>query len=897
MTHRARRWQMRAFRLLVRAIYPAWFRLAHGSEMEDWFESRLARARGPRAAMALWTGVAADAARTAWGLARAQRRGSGRQAALPNRGKDMLWQDVRYAARHLARTPLFSFSAVALLAIALGANIAVFAVVDRLLVRPLPYDRADEVVFIYQDSDEGVPGASAFPAYRDIAATTGIFAAVTATSVDQLPWSRSDGTAMASIEYTTASYRDVAGRAPARGRWLSPDADVPGGPLEAVVSAATWRTHFGGDAAIVGSAVRLNGQSVTIVGVGPEGLAGSYPPLVTDFWLSISSTILSGPYRVANLNLREDHWYDVRARLMPGISPAVAQDAMTALARAMGEAHPRIDKGRGLTVTHAADVQLYPETGSALVAASAVAALILVLGAANLANLLLVRAIARTPEIAVRRAIGASTLRIGRLHLIEALMLTALGGIGGVLLAMLSLDALRLLPLPVPVTAAMAQAIDARIGTFALLVALATGVLVGAAPAWRSMAGDVSHALRDDRRTTSPGPMTTGVRSVLVIVQVAGSLVLIVAAGLLARSLGAMLSVDPRVDATRVAFVSMSLGSDTGAAARASLDEVLTRVRTLPGVTHAAAASRLPATPSGTTTTIVEGYTPPVGTDAVELSFTIITPGYLETVGLALLDGRDFNDQDADGAERVVLINEAAARRFWGHASAVGRRLRSQSNPNLVRRIVGVVEDAPVASFPERTVPAMFYAPSGQASMSRPQVVVRTAGEAAPHVASIAAAAGAVRATFEIERQGTLASHLGAGLTIPRAIVRVMSAVSLLSLALAALGIYAVVAFNVARRSTELGIRIALGATARQIVRMVLYETTAVVAIGVVTGLVAAAFLLPGVISSTLFAIPPLDPLTFAGGVVVLTVAAWTAAWWPARRAAGTDPAITLRAR
>ena len=895
MTGRGPGWQVRVFRLLVRAIYPRWFRLAHGDEMEEWLEARFARVRGCRATAALWIDVCDDAVRTAWILAR-RRRESRRQAAPVNRGKDMLWQDIRYAARYLARTPLFTLSAIALLAIALGTNVAVFAVVDRLLVRPLPYDRPEDVVFIYQDSDDGRPSSSAFPAYREIAATTGVFAAVTATSPEELRWERPDGSAVAAVEYTTASYRDVTGRAASRGRWLSREADRPGGPLEAVVSEATWRTQFGGDPSVVGRTIRLNGQAVTIVGVGPEGVAGSYPPVSTDFWLSISSTVLGGPYRVANLDLREDHWYDVRARLAPGISAAAAQDAMTALARAMGEAHPKIDKGRGLTVRRAADVQLYPETEGALLAAAGLAAMVLILGAANLTNLLLVRAMARSSEVAVRRAIGASALRIGRLYLTEALMLTLLGGLAGGLLALLALDALRSLPLPVPVTAAMALSIDGRVIGFAWLVTLATGLVMGVVPAWRSTVGDVSQALREDRRTVSPGPVTVGLRSVLVIVQIAGSLVLIVAGGLLARSLNAMLNVDPRVDATRVAFLDMSLGRGAGTTPQASLDEVLARVRTLPGVTHAAAASRLPASPSGTTTTIVEGYRPPVGTDAVELSFTIITPGYLDTVGLTLIEGRNFTDTDVTGAERVVLINEAAARRFWGSGSAIGRRLQSQSRPDLVRRVVGVVEDAPVSAFPERSTPAMFYVPSGQGVMQRPRVLVRTSGEAAPHVASIAAAAGGVRSTFEIHSQGTLESHLGASLTIPRSIVGVMSVVSVLALALAGLGIYAVVAFNVARRSAEFGIRIALGATGRQIVRMVLYETTVVVVIGVVCGLVAAALVLPPAVSSALFAVPALDPMAFAGAAVVLAAAAWAAAWWPARRAATTDAAIALRA-
>jgi predicted permease len=804
----------------------------------------------------------------------------------------MLWQDLRYAFRHLTRTPLFTLSSVGLLAIGVGANIAVFAVVDRLLVRPLPYDRPGEVVFIYQDSDEGEPSTAAFPAYRDIASTSGVFSAVTAMSPSTVTWTRDDRKLDAAIEYTTASYIDVAGRAMHLGRWLDRRTDAVGGPLEAVITEPAWRAKFGSDPSVLGRTVRLNDQTVTVVGVGPAGLPGSYPPLATDFWVSISSTIIDGPYRATNLDVREDHWYDVRARRAEGVTVAAAQDAMTALANAMGEAHPDVDRGRGLTVRSASDVQLYPDTEAALLAASAIAALLLVLGVANLANLLLVRAIGRSGEMAVRRALGASATRIARLHVVESLILAIVGGIAGLVVARLALDALRLASLPPAIAAAMGLPIDGRVAGFAIGIVLGCGVLLGLAPAWRSMWGDVTSAIRDDRRTSSASRMTVRLRGGLVAIQVAVSLVLLVSAGLLARSLAVMLQVDPGVDADRIAYLRMNLGDDGAPAA--TLDQVLARVASLPGVTHAAGASRLPAQNSGTTSTIVEGYSPPVGTDAVELGFTAVTPDYFDAVGLSLIQGRGFAATDGAGGSRAVVVNESAARLFWGEASAIGRRLRSQSRPDLVRTVVGVVEDAPVSSFPEQSTPSMFYLPAGQANLTRPYVLARTSGDAAPHVRTIAGAVTAMRSTFEIQTEGTLSSHLGSSLIIPRTMVRAMSTVSLLALALAALGIYAVVAFNVARRTTELGIRIALGATAAQVVRMVVLEASGAVVFGLICGLGLAVLTVPQM-ASLLFGVPAIDPAAFAGSIAVLAVASWAAAYVPARRAAGTDPAVALR--
>lgn len=885
------RWQARLFRLLVRVSYPAWLRRAHGAEMEEWFLSHLARERGVRARLRLWRRVAADAASSVSATAR-RRRVETRPPASRAGRIDMLWQDVRYAVRHLTRTPLFAASGIALLAMGLGANIAVFALVDRLLVRPLPYNRPGDVVFIYQDSDEGEPSSSAFPAYRDIAATTGVFSAVAATSPGRVTMTRDGSRENATIEYTTASYIAVAGREPHIGRWLSPEADAVGGALEAVISEPAWRTKFNADPGVLGRSVRLNDQKVTIVGVGPAGLLGSYAPIPTDFWVSISSTPIDGPYRVANLNLREDHWYDIRARLADGVTAESAQHAMTALAAAMGEAHP-VDRGRRLTLKRATDVRLYPETEGALLAATAVAALLLILGVANLANLLLVRAVARSGEMAVRRAMGANGTRIARLHVVEALLLTSTGAALGVMLARMALDALSLVPLPPAVTAAMALPIDSRIAVFAAGVALLCGLLLGLAPAWRSMRDDVIGGMRDDRRTSSASRMTMRLRSGLVTVQVAGSLVLLIAAGLLARSLAVMMEVDPGVDAGRVAYIDVTFGGEDGAPG-AMLDEVLARVSSLPGVTHAAAASRLPAQRSGTTTTIVEGYTPPAGAGAVELGYTAVSPMYFDTVGLSVLEGRQFTWDDAGGRGPVVVVNRAAARQFWGAESAIGRRLRSQSRPDFVTTVIGVVEDAPVTTFPERVTPPMFYSPSGRAAPRGAYILARTEGDAEALVSTVAGAVSEMRSTFEIDGRGTLSSHLGEGLTLPRAMTRVMGIVSLIALTLAALGIYAVVAFNVARRTTELGIRIALGATAAQVTRMVLIETTSAVGLGLALGLALATLTVPQ-LASVLFGVEALDPAAFAGSAAVLAAAAWIAAYLPARRAAQTDPAIALR--
>jgi putative ABC transport system permease protein len=893
MTTAGSRLHVRVFRALLHA-YPAGFREAHARDMEQWFVARLSRARDPGAVLALWKHVIADTAANAIAL----RRQPTVRDSMPvyAGGFEMLWQDVRYAFRHLVRSPGFAIGAVLLLAIGIGANIAVFTVVDRVLIRPMPFERPHEVVFVYQDSDDGVPSSSAFPAYRDMAAATDVFRAVSATTPTNLSWERATSAVDVTAEFATASYVDVTGLRPRRGTWFSSEHDRVGGPFVAVVSAAAWQSRFGGDPDIVGKTVRLNGQTVTIIGVGPEELSGSYPPVITDFWLSISSVSVGGQFRVENLERRADHWYDVRARLAEGVTPEQAQAAMDALAARMGEMYPQFDRGRGIAVRPAGDVSLYPDSEAALLIASAIVATLLLLAGANLANLLLVRGIARSGEVAVRRALGASGLRVGRLYLIESLLLSVTGGVLGLLLARAALAALHQAPLPFPFSAVMDLSIDMRIGVFAVALMTLTGVLFGLAPALRSVRDNVSGVLREDRRTASVGRGTVRLRGGLVIVQMASSLVLVLVSGLLARSLVAMQTSDPGVDADRVAFVrtSPARAGLSGPDAAVLLEDLRTRIESLPGVTRAAIALRLPAQQSGTTTTVVEGYTPAAGTDAVELYSNAVSPEYFETMGLTRRDGRNFLPTDVAGAERVAIINESAARLFWGDGRALGRRLTSQGQPDFYRVVVGVVEDAPVVQFPERPARPMFYVPTGQSALGSAYVTARTDGEATAIVSSLRTAVTDVRSTLPVLAQGTLTSHFGETLAAPRFMVRVMAGVSVLALVLAALGIYAVVAFNVARRSTELGLRIALGASPRRVVGMVVRETIGSITIGLVAGL-AIASLAVRRLDAVLFGIEPLDPLTFAGTALFLTFVAWAAAWLPARRAANADPAVTLR--
>jgi predicted permease len=872
-----------------------WFREAHGEEMEQLFLSRLAKVRGVSGALALWMRVVRDALATSAHL-RSSTRAPGRGRAMRQaRMTTSLWQDARCAARQLIRTPVFTASAVALLAVGLGANVAVFTVADHLVIRGPGYERPEEVVYLYEDSDSGTPSSCSFPTYRDMAASSA-FIAVAATSPAVVTWERGDGDVEATVEFTTARYLDVAGLQPQRGRWFSREHDLVGSEPVAVVSAAAWRSRFGQDPDVVGRTIRLNGQAVTIIGVGPDGVSGSFDPVITDFWLSISAVFVDTPYRVTNLERRADHWYDVLARLAPGVTPEAAQSAMNGLAARLADAYPESNRGRDITVRRATDVRLYEDEAGVLLAAGALALTLLVLACANLGNVLLVRGIGRAGEMAVRRALGAGSGRVAQLFLVESLVLSAAGGVLGLALARALLLALPSMPLPAPFSRVMDLTIDVRVGAFAIALIIVTGVLFGLAPALRSARRDIASVLRDAGRTASLGRGTLRLRNALVVVQVAGSLVLIVTAGLLGRSVLAMTSVDPGVDADRVAYVrtSFSAAGASGPGAAMLLEQLRQRVASLPGVSRAAAASFLPAQLRGTTTTVVEGYTPASGAEAVELHTMAVTPQYFETVGLSILEGRGFTGADRLGADRVILVNQAAARLFWGGVDPVGRRLRPEGRPDVIRTVVGVVEDAPVIAFPERPTRPMFYVPEAQAALAAPYLLARTDGDAASLAHAMRTAVTGVRSTLPVLSQGTVEAHFGAALAQPRFLARVVGAVSVLAMVLAALGIYAVVAFNVARRASELGIRVALGANPGRVARGVAGETAGAVALGLAGGLVVAGLTVRR-LQSVLFGIEPLDPIAFAGAVAVLMLVSWFAALLPARRAAHANPARTLR--
>lgn len=811
---------------------------------------------------------------------------------------ESLFKDVRHAVRRLGRTPTFTLGALALMTLAIGATTAVFALVDQLLLKPPPFAEHERVVRVYQDSDEGDPSSSSYPAYLDMAATEGVFTSVAATTPATVQMEVGDVTEALAIEFTTSSYLETVGLAPAEGRWFDADMDQVGAGNFAVVSHRAWRTRFGSAPDMVGRTLRLNGQPTLVVGIGPEGFNGALG-LVTDAWLSISSVAVGGSYRVTNLERREDHWYQVLARLADGVSIEQAQTAMTALSTRLAEAFPELNRGRDITVFAAADVRMHPQGDGELrrigTLLMAVVLLVLLLATSNLGGLLLTRAVARSPEVAVRRALGASQARVARLLLVEAVLLTCAGGFAGLGFAAWLLSLLPTTDFAGALPGSVAAPLDLRVLLFSLLLMAGTGLFFGGIPALQVRRGDLAHAFRSGRSGANTG--RSRFRDALITVQVAVSLVLVVGAGVMVRSLSSYARTDPGVDAERLAFLSTDFArAGIGDSARAAaLLDLTERFTALPGIESVAFANALPVRGGPSTTTVVEGYQPAAGTGSVELPFVLVSPSYFTTLGIAVREGRVYTTEDVGAGAPIVVVNQAAADRFWPGQSALGRRLRPQGSPDAWRRVIGVVANAKVASMSEPATPQIYYV-LGEAGLNTPYVFARTSGAPEAALGVLRSGLRELNPALPVLALSTMEEHVGASLQGSRMTASALGAFSLLAILLACIGVYGVVSVAVASRRAEIGIRMALGAARGRVVGMMMRQTALTVGLGLLLGGVLV-IVAAGRIQPLLFGVRILSAGTLLPALSVLLVAVGLASWLPARGAARVDPSEALRAQ
>ncbi len=813
-----------------------------------------------------------------------------------------LTQDFRLAWRGLRRGPGLVVTATLTLGLGLSAATLIFSVINALFLRPLPGTQPERLVSIYTSDYSGdLYGATSYPDFADLRARQTSFEGLLAATLS--PASLTDGGAPTRVlvEWLTPDAFDVLGLRPALGRALQADDDTA--PEVALVSDALWRRRFGADPGLLGRTLHVNARAFTVVGVAPAGFRGLVRGLDVDLWLPLRAHALARP-DARLLSERGARALFVMARLKPGVEARQARAELDLLAAALHQAQPETwtdmrGAGRRLTLRAESEARVFPAARAPLAGflglLLAGVALVLLVACTNLAGLLLARASARRREIGVRLALGAGRARLARQLLAESLLLTVPGGALGLLLASWGTAALQAVRLPLPVPIHLDLTLDARVLAFAGAVTLATSVLFGLAPAWQGARFDLLPALRDGAGETG-GARGLRLRRVLVTAQVAVSLVLLGSAGLFLRSLANAHAVELGFDPRGVLLVplELSLGGFTPEQARALQAQALERLSAMPGVEVVSLTSHVPlALDGGRRGTTIEGYSPQLGED-MEFWSAGVGPGYFDALRLPLQRGRGIGAGDVFGGPGVAVVNQTFARRYLGGGDPLGRRLSFGGDEGPWLAIVGVARDAKVLTLGEAPRPFIFSALM-QSDESDATLLLRTTGDPA------ALAPAAREALLQLDRRlpvfgtRTLDAQLGLALLPARLAGLVLGCVGAFALALSAIGLYGVIAWSVARRTRELGLRMALGAARADVLRLVLRQGLSLCALGLALGL-AALLALGQLLRGFLYGIGPADPPALAGASALLAAAALVACLLPARRATRVDPAVAQRA-
>ena len=817
----------------------------------------------------------------------------------------MLFNDLRYTARMLRKSPLFTFAVVLTVALGIGANTAIFSVVNAALFRKPAFANPERLVDIYQNgSNEGLD-ANSYPAYQDIAAYTDVLASTMTASVPA-PVNYFDQGAMrrAVAEYTTASYLSVFGLRAFLGRWFDATEEVQGAAIVAVVSHQTWTKRFDGDPSIVGRTIRIEGVPVTIVGVGPIGHNGTINiGLVTDFWMPITAlSAMGAPPGMLRRRPAESPFF-VKARLHDGVTVAQAQSAMNTLGARLAREYPNEDPGKGITVKASTDVRIHPQMDIAVTAFAsvllAVVGLVLAIACSNLATLLLIRGAARAKEISVRLALGATRRQLVRHLLTESLLLSLAGGAVGCLFAWWGINSLRTIELPFVVDFSL----DPRVLTFAVALSLMTGIAFGLVPALKATRIDLLPALREDGGPQSTGRRWFTLKNALVVFQVAVSVVLLSSASIFIQMLLAARAQRPgfAVDGVAMLTTDARYAGYSAAEATRVYDELRRRVASIPGVQSLTLTAGDPMRTTGLPL-IVEHDNAPDGTAVVANSIWA-GPGYLETLQIPILLGRTLDEGDRPGTPRVAVINESMARQQFGALNAIGRRFRIDQDPNWIQ-VVGIARDTKTADLAGDLVdptPFLFYRPPSQWDRPSTVVLARTSLDATSLVGAMQRELRDVNAALPVLAASTMAQHLEDSLVAPKAVATSLGILGALGVSLAGIGLYAVIAFAVSRRSREIGIRMALGARSRQVVMSIAREVAILVGAGTGIGLVLSMIAIVLMRSSAAPAPgidlyrPSIDPVALAAIAGFIAVVGVAAAFMPARRAATMDPLAALR--
>jgi len=846
---------------------------------------------------------------------------------------ETLLQDIRYSLRIVARSPGFLAAAVISLTLGIGPNTMIFSLVNAVLLKPLAVDEPDRLVRVFSSDDEGSFHPHSYPDYIDYRDRQQVFTGLAACQRMMMSINTDGRAELAAGAVVSANFFAVLGVQPTLGRTFTPEEDRSiGQHAVAVISYSLWQRRFNADRALVGKKLRLNGCTFDVIGIAPKGFIGVDSIFATDVWVPITMYPKLAPREAQALDPisgRDDSWLnDVIGRLRPGANLAQARSNLNDISSQLERAYPEVRKSREKGVTVAPFSSVRPEFRSSLLSFATlllvVTGLVLLIACANVANLSLTRAMARQKEIAMRLALGANRWRLVRQMLTESVLLALAGGVAGILMAYWTRDLLLTFKPSVSIPMTIDLSMDQRVLGFNLTISVLTGIIFGLAPALRTSRTDLVSALKADTLSLGLGDRGSRLHSLLVIAQMALSLVLLISAALLLRSIQNAYKTDPGFEKKNLVLLSTELdlrGYADGEGTR-FYQRLIDRVRSLPGLRSVSLTSIFPLSFASAETEInVEGSrtrreggqtTPDKGGMSQQVnalspeespggrtvvSTSSVAPGYFETMGIPLVQGREFSHHDTEGGPGVIIINQSMASRFWPRENPIGKRVNIDPlNPQgRYYEVIGVAQDSKFGTLRESAQPFMYMCILQQYSSSI-TLVARVNSDPGKMLAVISREVQSLDADLPVFDVKTVTEHLDITLFPLRMATILIGMLGALAMLLSVVGLYAVVAYSVTLRTRELGIRMALGASSIHVLKSVIARGTLLAVIGIAIGLVLALMIAQAMSNlGLLYGISAIDPTTFLTVSLLLISVAMLASYIPARRATKIDPVNALR--
>jgi putative ABC transport system permease protein len=802
---------------------------------------------------------------------------------------DDIWRDLRFGLRSLLRSPGFAAVAILCLALGIGANAALFSVLNAVLLRPLPFAEPDRLVSIFEKLGDRGQGSVSVPNFRDWTEQSTGFEQLAAYQLGSRNLQQGTGEPerIQTVEATPNLF-SLLGSRPLRGRIFKPGTDEPGKSRVAVVSEELWRTRLGGDPSLVGGTIRLDGLPYTVIGIMPASFYFPVGGSSTGIWM-----LFEPSPEVASA--RDHHFLTVIGRLKPGTTLEQATSQLVTVAARIEKEHPAEQTGRSVLLQPLRETVVGQVRPALLILFGAVG-LVLLIACANVANLLLARAAVRQHEVAIRVALGASRARVIRQLLLESLVLSFTGAVLGLLLAQWSLAALTPLAegaLPI----FKGFPLDGRVFSFLLAISVLSGLAFGAVPAFQASREGVRESLSESGEKTTGGGRQQLFRSALVILEIAVSLVLLVGAGLLLRGFLALSSTQPGLVAENVltAHLPVPAAQLEGSTSRI-FRPVLEKIRAIPSVRSAAVVSMLPIQNAWNNGEFaVEGRPDPRPGQEPLAELRVASPGFFQSLGIPILRGRDFTEADGEPGSLVTIINEALARKYFPGEDPIGKRLRRKVEGTLtIVGVVGNVRQAGLGYAPLAEIYFPYAAASAMGRLGDAVLVVRTAVPPESVTGEVRASVTSVSPALPLYNVLTMDQVIDRSLASRRLNLWLLAIFAGIALVLSAAGLYGVISYLVAQRTRELGVRIALGAQKRDVIGLVMRQGASLTGLGILLGLLGA-FVFTRVLGSLLYGVSAHDPLTFAAFAAVLAAVALLATWLPARRASRVNPILAIR--